>query len=51
MTAAEQQTSGMIRVYAKILKSNEYKNAATPITMHKSTLLIQKGNPQNITKF
>jgi hypothetical protein len=32
----------MIRVFAKFLESNEYKNAATPITMHKSTLLVQK---------
>jgi accessory colonization factor AcfC len=53
MTAAEQQTAGMMRVYAEILKSDEYSygNAATPITMHKSTLLVPKGNPKNITSF
>jgi accessory colonization factor AcfC len=51
MTAAEQQTAGMMRVYGEILKSKEYGKAATPITMHKSTLLVPKGNPKNITNF
>jgi len=65
MTAAEQQTAGFLRNYESILAratANE-SNAteflasgsmpqpqpATPITMHKATLVVLNGNPKNIS--
>jgi len=48
--AAEMQTAGLIRVYRDILDPLlSYGEIATPVTMHGSTLLVNKGNPKNIT--
>ena len=50
MSAAEQQAAGFARTYGDILDltGTQYVELATPITSHKATLLVVKGNPKNI---